>query len=266
MSGINLDEFDFGADLAESAGGLSFENPKVGTHAARLRDIIHLGCIGDSRYPDKEPSNRAVAVFELKEDEDKHSQTGDPLLFPYMFNLVKGDNSFLNSKLLPALLTQEDIKTGAVKSFDDMIGKGCQLELSGSKDTYKDEKTGEELPKYINLKGISSLHHKLAAITDDLVGGGLGHVRLKDFNKECIEPLNMFMHIQEGIMKSVEWKEGTHPAIPIIEEIRKERPNFAKPKAKDDKNGKPDAGNSQAQQPAATGSAAPEDLSEGEEF
>lgn len=261
---IDFDSFDFGADLAEGGGGFTIENPKVGPHAARLRDIIHLGCIGDSRYPDKAPSNRAVAVFELKEDEDKHSQTGDPLLFPYMFNLVKGDNSFMNSKLLPALITAEEIKAGSIKSFDDLIGKTCQLDLSGSKELYKDEKTGEELPKYINLKGISALHPKLIPVTDELVGGGVGHLRLKDFNAVALEALNVFMHVQEGIMKSTEWADGTHPAIPLVEEIRKERPNYAKPKAKgtDDKpNGK---SSDTATQPQ--GSATPENLDEGQEF
>ena len=259
MSFYELD--DYGAELAEGGGGFTIENPKVGPHAARLRDIIHLGKIGDKRYPDKPPSNRAVAVFELKEDEDKHSQTGEPLLYPYMFNLVKGDNSFMNSKLLPALITAEDIKAGTIKSFDDLIGKHCQLELSGSKETYKDEKTGEELPKYVNLKSIGALHPKLVAVTDDLVGGGVGHLRLADFNMKALESLNVFMHVQEGILISEEYQAGTHPAIPLIEEIRKERPNYGKPKAagaSDKPKGK--------DEPAATGSAEPENLSADEEF
>lgn len=259
-----LENFDFGADLAEGSAGFTIENPKVGPHAARLRDIIHLGKIGDSRYPDKAPVNRAVAVFELKEDHDKHSETGAPLLYTYMFTLYNSDKAFLMKELIPALLTAEELKSGAFKAFDDLIGKPCQLELSGSKETYKDEKTGEELPKYINLKGISPLHPKLAQITDELVGGGLGHVRLPDFKKEALDVLNVFMHVQEGILKSEEYKAGTHPAAAMIEEIRKERPNYAKPKAKgaDDK---PAAGGSGSPEPTR-GDAKPENLDAGAEF
>lgn len=258
-------DFDFGVDLAESAGGFTRENPKVGPHMARVRDILHIGTIGDSRYPDKKPTPRAVIVFELLEEHDVDSQ-GNRLLYPHMINMVKGDNSFLNSKFLPAVVSAEEFKAGSVKGFDDIITRPCQLELTGSDQTYKDEKTGEELPKYINLGSITTLHPKLVQVLDPLAEGNLGHVRLADFKKDSLDILNMFMHIQEGIMKSDEWKSGAHPAIPMIEEIRKERPNFAKAKSKDEAKGQGANGSGAQQQQPQTGSAAPEKLDSDEEF
>lgn len=258
-------DFDYGVELAESSGGFTRENPVVGPHMAYVRDLIHIGTCPDDRYPDKKATPRCVVVFELMEDHDIDSQ-GARLTYPYMINMVKGDNSFLNSKFLPSLVTKEELASGAIKGLSDLIGRPVQLQLDPSKATYKDEATGKELPSYINLGGITTAHPKLAALLEPMAEGNLGHVLFKDFKAESLELINMFTHIQKGIMLSDEWKAGTHPAIAMIEEIRKERPNFAKAKAKDETGTAAKGASGSSQPTAQTGSATPESVDGDEEF
>lgn len=226
-----LQDFDYGEDLEKGGEGFTRENPKEGDHAARLKAIIHLGKCHRSHAEskDKPPVNMAVAVFELKEDYDVHSETGEPLLFAKDFTLMDGDRSFLHGEFIPALVTKEDLPN--LKSFDDLIGKTCQLKLKGSKELQDDGS-----PKYINFASISSLHPKVAALTDPLKDDPLnGHIRLKDLQAGHLDLMNVYNHVQSLMLLSEQWKDGTHPAIPLIEEIRKERPNFAKATSKGDK-------------------------------
>ncbi|UOW66379.1 hypothetical protein vBAspATola_36 [Aeromonas phage vB_AspA_Tola] len=227
---MSIDNFDFGAELA-SAGGFTRENPAEGLHAARLRSIIHMGkCQRTYSGKLKDPCNSVVAVFELKEDSDVHSETGEPLVFHVDFDLKDGDKSYLNTKFLPAMLTKSELESGAIKGFDDLIGKACQLDLEGSK-----AKNDDGTPKYINLKSMSPMHAKLVAITEPLKVSGAGHCRLAQLSAAAMDELNPYLHVQMLMMTSEEWKSGTHPGIALVDEIRKERPDYAKAKAKDEK-------------------------------
>lgn len=249
-----IEGFDFGAEL-ESAGGFKRENPVEGLHAARLRSIIHVGrCVRKYQGKDKSPCNSVVAVFELKEESDVHSETGEPLTFTVDFDLKDGDKSYLNTKFLPALLTKAELESGSIKGFDDLIGKACQLDLIGSK-AQNDDGT----PKYVNLKAMSPMHPKLQAVTDQLKAAGAGHCRLSQLNATAMDELNPYLHVQMLMMTSDEWKAGTHPGIALVEEIRKERPDYAKTKA----SAEDVAGGAQVQSAAA---APAEKLSTEDEF
>lgn len=249
-----IEGFDFGAEL-ESAGGFKRENPVEGLHAARLRSIIHVGrCVRKYQGKDKSPCNSVVAVFELKEESDVHSETGEPLTFTVDFDLKDGDKSYLNTKFLPAMLTKAELESGSIKGFDDLIGKACQLDLIGSK-AQNDDGT----PKYVNLRAMSPMLPKLQAVTDPLKAAGAGHCRLSQLNAAAMDELNPYLHVQMLMMTSEEWKDGTHPGIALVEAIRKERPDYAKAKASAERA----AGGSQAQAAAA---APAEKLSTEEEF
>ena len=96
---MSLDNFDFGADLAE-ASGVKRVNPEVGLHFARLRSVIHLGSIAATyRGKPKPPVNKAAFIFELKGDldeiDDLHPDNGEPLSIGIGVNLTKGDNAKL---------------------------------------------------------------------------------------------------------------------------------------------------------------------------
>lgn len=249
-----FENFDYGADV-ESAGGFKRENPVEGLHAARLRSIIHVGrCVRKYQGKDKAPCNSVVAVFELKEETDIHSETGEPLTFTVDFDLKDGDKSYLNTKFLPAMLTKAELESGAIKGFDDLIGKPCQLDLVGGK-----EKNDDGTPKYVNLKAMSPMHPKLAAVTEPLKVAGAGHCRLAQLNAAAMDELNPYLHVQMLMMTSEQWKDGTHPGIVLVEEIRKERPDYAKAKAKGEEAA--EGGQMQAAAPAAA-----EKLSTEEEF
>lgn len=233
-------DFDYGAEL--EASGFKKELPVEGLHLARLQSIIHLGkCVHVYQGEAKAPCNTAVAIFELKEETDIHSETGEPLTFSVEFTLKDGAKSFLHKTLIPSLVTKADQAAGTVKSFDDLIGRVCQLDLKPSKGLNEDGS-----PKYMNLSAMSAAHAKMIAVTDELKNVGSGHLRLKDFNKEALESLNSYIHVQQLIMKSVEWDDGSHPAIPLVEEIRKTNPDYAKAKPKEAESAEGEAEQSKA--------------------
>lgn len=225
-------DFDYGADVTEGSGTVRV-NPETGLHFSRLKSLIHLGCVErEYKGTKKEPSNKVVAVFELKGGEDGvddlHPETGEPLTISIAFNLIKGDNSFMNSKLLPALVSKKEAEAGTIKGFDDLIGRPCQLNLEGSKALTEDGKH-----KYVDIKAMSAVMSMVASTIPPLTHAGVGHCRLSQLSLAALDEINMYIDVQEGIMKSVEWAAGTHPAIALVEEIRKEQPNYAKSKPAD---------------------------------
>ena len=252
-----FEDFDFGADVAESAG-VKRVNPEVGLHFARLKSVIHLGKIAQMyRGKPKPPVNVVTFIFELKGDldevDDLHPDTGEPLTIGLKVNLVKGDNARL-TEVMGALIGKND----EVKGFDDLIGRPCQLNLEGS-----DAKGEDSKPKYVDIKakgGLAPVAKAFAAQIPELKNAGAGHCRLTQLTMAAMEELNGFLDVQEGMMKSEEWKAGTHPAIALVEEIRKERPNYAKAEKKAEGGaGEPAGGNQEPAKPA-------EQMSGDEEF
>lgn len=230
---MSLDNFDFGAELAE-ASGVKRVNPEVGLHFARLRSVIHLGSIAAMyRGKPKPPVNKAAFIFELKGDldeiDDLHPDNGEPLCIGIGVNLTKGDNAKL-TEVMAALISKKEMEEGTVKGMDDLIGRVCQLDLKGS-----DAKGDDGKPKYVDIKSLSPVAKAFAAQIPELSVAGVGHCRLSQLTMAAMDELNVFLDVQEGIMKSEEWKAGTHPAIALVEEIRKERPNYAKAEKKVDK-------------------------------
>lgn len=228
-----LEDFDFGAEVAE-ASGVKRVNPEVGLHFARLRSVIHLGSIAAIyKGKAKPPVNRAAFIFELKGDldeiDDLHPDNGEPLCIGIGVNLTKGDNAKL-TEVMAALISKKEMEEGTVKSMDDLIGRCCQLDLKGSKDTDDNGK-----PKYVDINTLSPVAKAFAAQIPELTVSGVGHCRLSQLTAAAMDELNVYIDVQEGIMKSEEWKAGTHPAIALVEEIRKERPNYAKSEKKSDK-------------------------------
>ena len=239
---MSLEDFDYGADVAEATGAKRV-NPEIGLHFARLRSVIHLGSIASVyKGKPKPPVNKAAFIFELEGDldevDDLHPDTGEPLCIGLGVNFVKGDNAKL-TEIMAALISKKEMEEGTVKGMDDLIGRVCQLDLKGSKATDDDGK-----PKYVDISSLSPVAKAFAAQIPELKITGVGHCRLSQLNMAAMEELNGFIDVQEGMMKSEEWKAGTHPAIPLVEEIRKERPDYAKAEKKaEDGAGAADGGN-----------------------
>lgn len=247
---MSLEDFDYGAEIAE-ATGVKRVNPEVGLHFARLRSIIHLGSIAAMyKGKPKPPVNKVAFIFELKGDldeiDDLHPDNGEPLSIGIGVNLTKGDNAKL-TEVMAALITKKEMEEGTVKGLDDLIGRCTQLNLKGSKVTDDDGK-----PKYVDIDALSPVAKAFAAQIPELSVAGVGHCRLSQLTIAAMDELNVFIDVQEGMMKSEQWKDGSHPAIALVEEIRKERPNYAKAEKKaEDAAGGAQQGN-EPQKPAET--------------
>ncbi|QHJ80725.1 MAG: hypothetical protein [Bacteriophage sp.] len=231
-------DFDYGADLSEGSG-FDRVNPEVGVQYGYLKSVVHLGKIaGNFEGKAKDPTNRVSLNFELMgnlagEDADDyisglHPETGEPLTQPVIVNLTKGDNAFL-TKVMGALISKKEMEAGTVKGWEPLIGRAVTLDIKGSK-SLKDGK-----PEYVDIKGISQFPSALKPLATGIKHAGVGHVLLKDLTKEALEEVNMYLGVQKGMMESEEWKAGTHPAIALVEEIRKDNPNYAKATGKGDK-------------------------------
>lgn len=247
--------FDYGG-VAPVTGGKSFVNPVVGKHVARLRSLIHLGMFADEfKGKRKDPAPYVCAVFELKEEHDVDGD-GQPLVFRKTFPLRDGDKGFL-TKFMNAL-----DKDGTATGFDDFIGRQCELDLKGS-----DETGDDGLPKYINLPVdcISSVHPKLAQLTEELSVKGAGHVKFDAITKEAILELHPIVDVADILLSEHNSSYAANPtAVAAIAEIRKENPDFAVRKASDAK-GKPAAA-AAANKPAANPATPPPDLDPDENF
>lgn len=212
--------FDYGTEDVVEAGG-TYKQPEIGDHSARLRSIIHLGMFRETFNGKlKSPAPQAVAIFELKDEEDFEEDGETPLTLHKAFPLKKGDRTF-TSKLLAAL----DPK-GVAKGFDDLIGMACTVKAAPSKAV---DETGK--PKYVNFGGLAGMPAKFAKLTDELKPGGAGHVRFEDLTKEAILELNPILEVANILMKGENYKGSK--AEKIIEEIRKDNPDFAKAKEPD---------------------------------
>lgn len=232
-------DFDYGADLAEGKG-FTRVNPEEGMQYGYLKSVVHLGKIGGMfKGKPKDPVNKVCLNFELMgnlvpEGEDGcitglHPETGEPLNHSLTLNLSKGDNAML-TKVMAALISKKEMEAGSVKGWNDLIGRPVTLDIKGS-----DKKGEDGKPQYVDIKGITTFPPALKTTISGIKNAGVGHVLLKDLTIAAMDELNMYLDVQMGMMKSEEWKAGTHPAIALVEEIRKENPNYAKASAKDDK-------------------------------
>lgn len=241
--------FDYGATPADS-GGKSFKNPEEGKHTARLRSIIHLGMNQEEfQGKTKTPAPMCVAIFELK-DEGDVDDDGNPLEIHKPFSLRKGDKAFA-TKLIKAL----DPK-GKASGFDALIGAVCEVEIKGSK-----EKDDDGKPKYANFGGVSELHPKLAAMTEPLAVEGAGHCRFENLTKEAILELRPISEVADLLMTGMNYAGSK--AEKIVAEIRKENPEFAKRKQKDNED--PPERNGDAPPPSEP-PPPPKNMKEDEEF
>ena len=137
---------------------------------------------------------------------------------------------------------------GKAKGFNDIIGAACQVNCKGGKD-----KNEDGTPKYINFGGIAGIPAKFAKLTEDLNVVGFGHVRFEDLTKEIIMDLHPIREVANIIMKGEKYKGSK--AEEIINEIKKEKPDFAESKEADKREE-----TSQAQEEVKT------DLEEEQEF
>jgi len=249
-----MSDFDYGAEPVASAGG-KFKNPTVGKHAARIRSIIHLGiCIEYFDKKAKPAAPEVVVVFELKEDGDFADDGETPLEISKAFPLRKGDKAFM-TKFLKAVDPD-----GTSSGFDDFIGKVVEVELKGSKELDDDKK-----PKYVNFAGISSLHPKLVAITDELSVAGVGHCKFVDLTEAAVKELNPIMEVANLMMAGPTYAGSK--AESIVNAIRVDNPEFAKAKAKTDSkpSGSTEGTNSEPEEPREPAEK-PAELEADEEF
>ena len=217
-----MSDFDYGTEDVPEAGK-DFKNPEIGDHTARLRSIIHCGMYRENskKYGIKKPAPQVVAIFELKDEEDFEDDGVTPLTIHKSFPLKKGDKSFAT-----AFRKAFDPK-GKASGFDDFIGEACQISCVGSKVTNDDG-----TPKYVNFGGVTGLPAKFAKMIDPLAVEGVGHVRFENLTKEAILELNPILDVANVLMKGEKYEGSV--AEQIVEEIRKENPDFAVPKKKDD--------------------------------
>lgn len=197
--------FDFGATPV-SAGG-NFKNPEVGKHAARLKAVLHLGMVADifkdkktGKEVKKDPAPFVLAVFELKEDSDKN-EDGSFLTSNMYFPLKTGEKAKLTAFMKTMLTAEENAQyeAGTLKGgFDMLIGRPVELDLEGGKD-----KNDDGTPKYVNIKTLSKLHPKLAALVDDLSEVG-AHVKFQDHTVETIKQIPAYL-VPSHVMKAVNY-------------------------------------------------------------
>jgi len=231
-------DFDYGADVAEGSG-VARVNPEEGQQYGVLKSVIHLGKIASTyNKKPKPPVNKVVLNFELKgnlvpEGEDEcitglHPETGEPLDHSLTINLTKGDNAML-TKVMAALISKKEMTEGTVKGWDQLIGRPVGLDIKGS------EEKVEGKPKYVDIKAVTAAPAALKAQIPALKNPGVGHATLPKLTVAALHECNMFLDVQMGMMKSEEWAAGTHPAIALVEEIRKENPKYATAEVKGDK-------------------------------
>lgn len=219
------DNFDYGTDEEIVEPGGDFKNPSVGDHSARLRSLIHVGRY-KVVYKGKAKADfpHVIAIFELKEDDDFEEDGVTPLTMHYDFPLKKGDKA--NCTKFRAALDPK----GEAAGFNELIGAACTIKCVPGKEKNED---GE--PKYVNFGGMSGLPAKFAKMLEPLTVEGVGHVRFEDITEEAIMELNPILGVNKILMKSLNYQGSKAEAI--IAKIRKENPDFAKPKAKDEDEG-----------------------------
>lgn len=257
-------DFDYGADVAEGSG-VARVNPEEGQQYGVLKSVIHLGKIASSyNGKPKPPVNKVVLNFELKgnlvpEGEDEcitglHPETGEPLDHSLTINLTKGDNAML-TKVMEALISKKEMTEGTVKGWDQLIGRPVGLDIKGSDEKVKGK------PKYVDIKAITAAPAALKVQIPALKNPGVGHATLPKLTVAALHECNMFLDVQMGMMKSEEWAAGTHPAIALVEEIRKENPKYATAEVK---GRKPAAGDTEGD--SGKPPVEPEAVSSDEEF
>lgn len=257
-------DFDYGAEVSESTG-VQRVNPEEGQQYAVLKSVIHLGKIASAyKGKPKPPVNRVVLNLELKgnlvpEGEDEcitglHPETGEPLDHSLSINLMKGDNAML-TKVMAALITKKEMSEGTIKGWDQLIGRPVGLNIKGS-----DEKVDGK-PKYVDIKEVTPAPAALKSQIPALKNPGVGHATLPKLTVEALHECNMYLDVQLGMMKSEEWAAGTHPAIALVEEIRKENPKYATAEVKGDK-----AAQGDESEQKSTPAAEPEKVDSSEEF
>lgn len=247
-------DFDYGADLAEG-NGVKRVNPEVGKQFGRLKAVIHLGkCENNFGKTKKDPVNKVCMVFELKgnlvpEDDEEndtitgiHPDTGEPIDWTTTINLTKGDNAAL-TKIMSALISKKEMDAGTIKGFDQLIGRPVDFEIVGS-----DKLDDDGKPKYYDIKNITMPAAIVKSQIPELKNPATTyppHCKLPMLTVDAVLATSMYNDVIKGMMTSEEWKAGTHPAIALVEEIRKTQPKYATATAKDDKAAGSDTGATQ---------------------
>ena len=214
--------FDYGTTEEIKEPGGDFKQPTEGDHSARLRSLIHVGMYRETFNKEKKkPFPQVIAIFELKEDDDFEEDGVTPLTISKSFPLKKGDRAFC-TKFLAALDPGKK-----AKGFDDVIGAACTITCKGGK-----EKNEDGSPKYINFGGMSGLPAKFAAMLEPLAVKGVGHVPFDQITKAAIMELNPVRDVNMVLMESENYSGSE--AEKIINAIRKDNPDFATRKKKDE--------------------------------
>jgi hypothetical protein len=221
------ESFNYGTEEEVGDGG-GFKNPIEGDHTARIRSIIHCGLTCETFTKGgvtevKKPAPQVVVIFELKDEEDLEDDGVTPLTVAWAIPLKKGDKASA-SKFLKAIDPQ-----GKLDGFDDFIGLACQVNCKGSKEKLDDGK-----PKYINFGGLAGLAGgqtgKFAKMTEDLAVEGVGHISFDDLTEDAILELAPITHVAKYIITGEKYEGSV--AEGIIEDIRKENPEYAVAKKK----------------------------------
>lgn len=215
-------DYNYGAEPVKT--GKSFIQPKEGNYSGRIQSIVHLGMFEDvyeGRKKDPAPFVAVTIQFAKQRDEDDK-----PLTTHLCFPLKQGKKAKLTA-FLDAVDPEE-----ATNGFDDVIGLPLSCAMKGGKDKDDDGK-----PKYVNCVGFSAVDEDFRDAVMPLEEGGVGHVTFDGMTKEALLEIHPTLHVRKVLMKSLDFKGSK--AESLIEEIRKELPEFAKASSntKDEKSG-----------------------------
>lgn len=209
--------FDYGAEAVKA---VSMENPSVGPHPARIRSIIHLGIFAPTyRGELKKAAPYVAVIFELKGKKDI-GEDGDPLTLDKDIPIREGNKANC-AKFRKAVEV-----SGELPGFNEFIGQQVQVDAVAGKEIEDDGK-----PKYVNCGDITAVAEDYREFTPELTVKGVGHVIFEELTKEAILELHPIRHIAMVMMKGVAYAGSK--AEGIINEIRKENPDFAVQEKKD---------------------------------
>lgn len=249
------EEFDYGGEVAESTG--KFKKATVGTRNARLYGLMRLGTYCEVHEGvEKEPAPQVVSIFHLLGKEDV-SEDGEPMFFNKTFPLKKGEKSFLHragNGFISAFggLTKN-------KGFGDMINKLFSLNLKGSKKLDDDGK-----PKYTNFGSMSEIAEETLELLEAsgkyaALENPVGFLTESQLTEEALMMLHPTMEFAGILMKTKEFKEGTHPKQGLIQSMYDKDPERYTIKETEDST--PNGANTEPK-----GTAKPEELDGDEEY
>lgn len=264
-------EYNFAGDMV-TPEGKDFKNPSLGQHPVRISNIQFLPTyVAEYQGKKKDPAPMVAIEFKLFDMDEEGNCTPNEdqptmvKVFPFKWHKLAQFTKFM-CKVYPDKLTLDTRPDDAL--FNKCIAALLNSKRSGlTAEVVADgkAKADDGSPKYVTLDSFSVPMAIIAKAIPEVEGG-----RILPFSQITEDGIRMLKgyDVRKYIIESDQY-EGSK-AQAIIEEIRKEDPDFAKQKKKEDEadGRKDEAKKAASDEPAAaTDSAqADESLDENEDF